>query len=265
MIAGQGEARPERILRRLFSGIAEMWRHIYQLDRVFLPPGKVVRINGIKRKDENPFITIENSSAIDGSFDFIFTANAFNTSRQALQTGLASLMQLYVSDIAIQMGIIDADGIYRLLRDSGKAFGQDPDQYLTEPQPDAARQRIFSEDAITLIVNNRFPEGVPAEAGGYVAHHAKLMEFIETDEVGLLNAAQIQVFQAYIQEVILRAQEQQQREAQIAAVQTFQSGRQGTPGPDVQQQPDLSQPQISGGNELLDESLPGAGGGGSFV
>ena len=266
MVAGQGEARPERILRRLFSGLVEMWRHIYQMDRVFLSPNKIVRVNGTKSKEENPFITIENTTAIDGSFDFIFTANSFNTSKQALQTGLASLMELYISDIAIQMGIIDADGIYRLLRDAGKAFGQDPDQYLSQPQPGSIRQLIFAEDAISLILANRFPEGVPAEAGGYVEHHAKLMEFIQSDEVGLLDQGQpggpqIKILQAYLQEVTLKAQEQRQQEAQISAAQTFQSGRQGTPGPNVQQQPNMQQPQISGGNELLDESLPGAGGG----
>jgi hypothetical protein len=92
------------------------------------------------------------------------------------------------------------------------------------------------------------------------------MEFIQSDEVGLLDQGQpggpqIKILQAYLQEVTLKAQEQRQQEAQISAAQTFQSGRQGTPGPNVQQQPNMQQPQISGGNELLDESLPGAGGG----
>jgi hypothetical protein len=179
-------------------------------------------------------------------------------------------MQFYISDLAIQMGITQPDGMYRLLRDAGKAFGQDPDQYITEPTPGAIKQRIFAEEAFNLIVAGLFPEGVPAEQGGYEAHMQKLIEIMQSPqhEFGLLSSAQVEVFRAYMQDVSVRVGEERRQAQMIEAARNFQGGGGGgggggTPGPQGQPQIDTGQPPISGGAELLDETLPGAGGGGA--
>src|SRR3546814_15882504 len=53
LLASQAEARPERILRRLFTGLAEIWLQIHELNQRFLPANKKFRIMGmIKRSEE---------------------------------------------------------------------------------------------------------------------------------------------------------------------------------------------------------------------
>jgi len=39
----QGDARPERILRRFFTGLAEIWQQFHELNKVFLPKQKMFR------------------------------------------------------------------------------------------------------------------------------------------------------------------------------------------------------------------------------
>ena len=59
MLQAQGDARPERILRRLFIGLSQLWANIHDLNSAFLPRGKQIRISGLKRPDEDPYITID--------------------------------------------------------------------------------------------------------------------------------------------------------------------------------------------------------------
>ncbi len=259
MLAGQGEARPERVLRRFFGGLAEVYEIMYGLDRAMLSGEKQIRILGPLESGENPFPTIGRTD-INGHFQFDFDANVLNTSRMALQENLESLMQTYISDIAIQLGIIDPSGVYRLLKDYGRARGQDPDQYLKPPAPGADKRQITAEDAVLMIMNGQPPDGAPME--GPQPHLEKLMAFRESDEFGHLSGDQADVFHGYIQQVQQMVQAEQQQMQLAQAAQAFGAGV-GGPNqggrPPTQPPPSLENPQVN--NELLDESMPGAGGG----
>ena len=263
LLAGQAEARPERLLRRFFAGLCEMWSQIHELNQAFLPRGKQIRIVGSK-PGEDPYETIDQRQDVAGRFQFDFSANVLNTSKAVLQEGLDKLMQMYVNEISLQLGIIDGEGIYRLFRDAGKAWGQDPDNYLKPPSPDSLRQRIFAEEALSAIVSGEIPDGVPAEAGGAIEHLQKLASFMQSDDLGLIqDPAHLEVFKGWFTEIQERAQQQQQQQQLLQAAQQFQQGQQGGGAGAPPQGPpqQTGTPQISGGNELIDESLPGAGGG----
>ena len=256
IIAAQGEARPERILRRFFNGLAGIWKQIHELNQNFLPEGKKIRIIGAKDKTEDPYFTVGRGD-VSGDYNFDFKANVLNTSKAALQQSLQALMSVYVSDLALQLGIIDGAGIYRLLREVGLAYGQDPDQYIKEPIPGAMKPRIFAPEAIAAIMGNGIPDGEPGE--GAAQHLENLQEFMGSDEFGLLTPPQVEIFKVYIQEVAEKAALEQKQQALAQAAQDFgqpPSGGNGTaPGQDATLNAPL-QP-----NELIDESLPGAGGG----
>lgn len=263
MIAGQGEARPERILRRFFGGLTEVWRQIKALDDVFLPRDKEVRIVGMKDAQQSPFFRVRALDDIHGTFAYVFNANVFNTSRMAMQQGLEAMMGVYVTDLALQLGIARPDGIYRLLRDYGEAWGQDPTQYISEPMPGAAQQRILAEEAFDVLLTGQMPVGVPAEPGGAIEHYQKLLAFMEMDEFAYMTAY-IDLFKQYFMAIAAQAQQQMQQQAVLAGAQAFQKGRRAGAqgGRPAEQAPDMSQETpISGGAELLDETLPSAGGG----
>lgn len=263
MLAGQGEARPERILRRFFSGLSEIWAQIHELNQVFLPRNKVIRISGGLEKSKDPFVRIAGASAIKGRFQFTFSANVFNTSKMALQQSLGALIGLYTSPIALQAGLVDQGGIYRLYRDFGKAFGQDADKYIKAPHPMALKRPIFATEVIQSFLQGTPTDGRPAEPGGAQEHLEVLQQFMSSDDFGFLDRSMAAEFGVYLRAVQrLAALEARQQDMVDAAARSQGGAERAGPGRPAEQLPsDLSNPPVSSGAELLDETLPGAGGG----
>lgn len=265
LLAAQGDARPERIMRRFFNGLVEVWRQIHELNQRFLPAEKVVRIAGVGGPDKSPYIGVNGPQAIMGRFDFTFSANIFNTNKQALQQSLSTLASMYINALSIQLGIVDADGIYRIFRDIGKAFGQDPEKYLHPPTPDSMKPKILAEEAIDSIMSGGLPDGAPLEPGGYQEHYQKLAAFASSDQFGLLTGNQPEVLREYMRKILERVKlEQQQAQLAAAAQQFSQQSQQGAPtGRPPEQASTGGQQAPTQPNELVDETLPGAGGGGN--
>lgn len=270
MISSQGEARPERILRRFFMGLCEIWGQIHELNQVFLPKDKQFRIVGYQGEGKELFGVVENHDQIKGRFSFDFSANVLNTSKSNLQQALMTLSQVFISQVAIQTGITKPDNIYRLFRDVAQAWGQDPDKYISAPDPDAMMPRIFAEEAVSAILNDNMPEGRAAEAGGEMEHFQKLLSFTHNDGFGFLSEPQVEMFREYLAQCQKRAVAEQQQQQLMQAAQSF--GQQGGAGPIMpgaasQQLPvnPQTQPMLASGNELMDESLPTAGGGGAMA
>ena len=134
-----------------------------------------------------------------------------------------TLAQMYVSELSIKLGILQPDGFFRLMKDIGEAFGQDPDQYLTAPSPDSMKPKILAEEALSAIVNGEIPDGVPAE--GAQAHLEALVNFTETDEFGLLQQESVEILKAYMQEVQERAQFEARQAAILEATRGFGQGQ----------------------------------------
>ena len=262
MLTNQSEARPERILRRFFIGLTELWNQVNTLNQYFLPENKEIRIIGVKQPHEDPYHTITSRDEIKGRFRFEFKANVFNSSKGMLQQSLQNLLAAYVSPLAIQLGLINEQGVYRLLRDYGRAWGQDSDKYLSEPAPGLMKPRLFAEEAISIIMQTVVPDGMPAEPGGAIEHLQKLQAFVNTDNFGLLTSDQVGIFRGWLGQIANLAQAQVRQQQAAAAAQQFQQGG-GDGGRPPEQVPDVEgNPPLSGGGELLDESLPSAGGGG---
>lgn len=266
LVSGQAEARPQHILGRLFSGISEIYSHMHGLNLRFLSDEKKIRVIGFHTQDKDPYFTIRPVD-IEGDFIFTFSANVFNSSKQALQSSLQTLFSLFVNPLMLQMGLIDSQGVFKLARQIGKAFGQDADQILNAPSPQAIEQKITAEEAVSTILDTKIPSGIPMEAGGAQEHFLKLKAFIDSDEVALMTPPQQEIMSAYMQQIVQRAQiELQQQQIVQAASQRGGGGGGGNgQGPGRPPEPggaapDTGNPPLNQ-NELLDETLPGAGGG----
>ena len=255
----QGEARPQRILRRFFMGMVEIWKQMFRLNKAFLGDEKQFRISGHLEPNEDPFVTIRQSD-LEGDFDFTFDANVQNSSLNALSATMDEIATFLISDIAIQLGISTPDTIYRIMRDKVKATGQDPDRYTNPPTPNSMTPGIVVQEAIREIIAGNPPQGQPLEP---VEEHLQgLMDFAESDDFGRVPPENVEIFFVYIKKVeeLLKAQQQQAQAGQSAGGIQDQlgPGGGGVPGP-AAGPANLDQPQLSP-NELLDESLPGAQG-----
>ena len=165
----------------------------------------------------------------------------------------------YVNELNVTLGIVTPENVYQLERDLGRAIGPDPDRYLTAPTPESSALRIQAEQALTAIINNHFPSGLPFE--GPRQHLEILIAFTEDpNKYGLLDGPQRQMLNEYMTQVqtIVAENEKQQQIAQAANAaggggqQNQQGAVAGTPPP--------AQQQLENG-ELQDETLPSARGG----
>jgi len=252
-----GEARPERILRRFMMMWIEIFAQIHELNQHFLPEQKKFRIMGITDPRKDPYREVEVLKDLKGRFQFDFSVNVLNASKIAQQDSLEKLMSVYSTELMLTLGISTPETIYRMALDWGRAHGQRPEKYINEPSPDASLPPILAEEALTQIMGGQMPQGTPME--GPQQHMAKLQQFIQSDQMAFMDSpGKITMLRTYMSGVAQRIK--QEEIAKAAGVQGQGSGgsAQGAGGPP----PDTSQPQVQD-NELLDESLPTAGGGGN--
>lgn len=256
-VLGQSEARPERVLRRFFIGLSQIWQIMHRLNMHFLPQEKQYRIAGMPELGQDPYQKVSDRSQIEAPVRFEFKASLLNTDKNSRQAALGQLIQMYVSELGITAGVTDPETIWRLFRDFGRALGQEPDrkQYLKRPSPDVATPKITAEEAIIAIMNEQLPVGTPLEPA--MLHLQKLIEFQKSPQFGFLTTPeQLDIFKMWLQKIADLARAQQQMLAMAAA--KMQPG-QGQP-PQTAQQPNMANPPVQG-NEVIDESLPSAQGG----
>ena len=259
-VLAQGDARPERVLRRFFLGLTQIWENFHALNEIFMPDEKRFMLCGYIDPRKDPY-SIAKKSDIKGKYRFTFSQNALNTSKEALQQALQEVLSVVVSPLNIQLGIAKPDGIYRAQRDWIRSKGPDPDRYLSPPTPGALEPPISFEEAILQIMDGMLPRGTPME--GTQAHFQKLQEFSQSDEFGYLGEPQIPLFRAYLQQVAEMLAQEQAAAQLAAAAQQFGEGMQkpGMPGPAGAAQSGAQTPAPVQGAELMDETLPSAGGG----
>jgi hypothetical protein len=266
-VLAQGDARPERILRRFFIGLTDIFANFHELNQRFLPKNKQYRISGFVKPEDDPYRQVGSPEDIAGRFQFKFLANALNTNKGAVQQALMQLMGTLTSQLNLQLGLIDPEGIYRMQFDYAKALGVDGARYLKAPSPNALYPDILAEEAINEILMGKMPQGRPAE--GAQMHYAKLLEFIKSDEFGhfglTTDPAHMELFKKWLENVRNILISDQQKQKMLAAAQQFQAthGQQANPqgGPVPGAGGETGgQPPVQA-NELLDESLPFAGGG----
>lgn len=264
-VLAQGDARPERILRRFFIGFTDIFANFHEMNQRFLPKKKQFRISGYVRPDQDPYREVNDLDAISGRFQFRFMANALNTNKAAVQQALSQLMGTYVSEMNIQLGLIDPDGIFRMQFDYGKSMGMDPGRYLKPPTPGAYYPDILAEEAINQILTGNEPKGRPAE--GPREHFKKLIEFYNSDEFGHLDETTLVLFRTWVDTINQIMVSETQKAAMLASAQKFQQSQGGQLGPQnagvAPSASDIQSPAPVQDNELTDESLPGAGGGGN--
>lgn len=255
-IIGQGEARPERILRRFFMGLTELHRYIHELNKVFLPEEKEYFITKVQKPGMSPYKKVDRE-AIKASYSFDFRANVLNTSKEALQNSLGQMMGMYLNPVMLQMGLVSPDNLYRLAKDLGSAFGHSGTEYLTQPSPDSNLPKIMAEEAFAIIMEGSIPQGAPEE--GAQAHFQKMQELINSDALALLDEQDQAILKTYMQQLLMRVQQENQQAAiQQAAAQ--QGSNQAAAGSQGGQAPDTSNQQLNP-NELLNETLKQEGGG----
>jgi hypothetical protein len=257
----QGEARPERILRRFFSVLATMFRHMHQLNQVFLPPQKKIRLLGVRNAGQDVHRTIESRQSLKGKFQFDFRASINNASATRRNQSLTKFLQLTANPLAFQLGLAGAEELYRLLWDIGKSDGIDPMPYIKKPTAQADQPRISAEEAMNTLLNEQLPGGIPLEPTEI--HLQKIQAFVEDPRLLEMKTPPIEKLIAQYMQITqerLRAEQEQERLQQAAGQLGAAAGAQagggggeppvtgGQPGPNSTSSPEgAGQPALPPG------------------
>lgn len=253
----QGAARPERIIRRFFMGLSQIYSQMHQLNSVYLKPKKQYRVLGMTTPGADPYRTLDDPSKIKGDFTFEFKANSLNTNKAIKGQILQQLGAVTFNPMTIGMGLVSPDGFYNWLTDLYQESGQDPNRYLNPPSPQSARPKITAEYAMGLLLQGVIPEQYPAE--GPQIHLQRLEQLLpDLQREGSADQSFMVLYNTYVQKVqslVMQAQVLQQQAAQFAGMMSGGGGG-GTSGGSGEGGGMTPQPQ----NQLMDESLPGAKG-----
>ena len=259
-ILQQGDARPERILRRFFNGLAELYQQMHELNKVFLPPNKQYRITGVDQAGADPYKEVKEPKDIGGMYQFEFKANSLNTSKAIQSQVLTELLPTLANPLTLQMGMTDPEHLYNLLCDLIKSLGQDENRYLKTP-PNANIPKLTAEQAMQQMMMGEIPQGLPAEGA---QQHLQALEMLGQDprfaQIVQSDPAFGMIFQTWVQKVQMAMMQEQQ---QMMAAQQFagaMGGGQGKTGPEGAVTPGADQMVPQGPGQVMDESLPGAKG-----
>jgi hypothetical protein len=260
-LLAQGEARPERILRRLFRMLRDLHSLMYQLNRTFLDDKKRFRVIGVESPEKDPFVSVDKYQDLSGQCTFDFTANVLNTSKAALQQSLGEIVTLVLNPLMLQLGVADADGLYRLLCDYLRALGQSPEKYLHAPSPEARMPRLLASEAMSSILRGEFPVGIPAEESAE-EHQAGMQELLAREDAEGITLQQtlepyhLQLLTGYMQALGQRVQIEKEMEQRQQLMEQMRQQRQSE-----QQDNPMANARPMGGtgfvqrNEPMDEGM----------
>lgn len=235
LVLGQSESRPERVIRRLFEGLSEVYYQVHELNQRYLPDKKKILKSNNLDPEADPYQTIKDISEIQGRMEFTFSANILNTSKAGMQQAMNQLTGFLATELMIQTGIVKPENLYNIAEETIKALGQDPRKFINKPTPDAGGFKIFAEEAIMQIYNNTTPHGGYAEPGGALEHMQKLIDFTNEENFGHLSPQQVTQYKAYLEKVQADAQQQQTEQQRAAAA--AQQGQQASSAPQGQANP----------------------------
>ena len=261
-VMAQGDARPERILRRFFSGFRDVYAMMHELNQRFLPKHKQIMLME-PAPDGNPVYQDVMVEQVSGKMRFTFTAGMFNTNKEMQTQILQTIMGMLINPMLIQMGIVGQEQVFNLLTDFIKIAQQPHTRYLKQPQPGPPRIKLNAYEAFQMLVSGRVPSDNSDPAEGFDEHMKRFVGFAKAPEAQGLS----EHVRGLITYYLTRLQEKQQAEMQqqqlLAQAQQFQQqlGGPGQPGPQAQGAPPnagaAGNQQVNPG-ELIDESLPGA-------
>ena len=223
----QGDVRSEQVLRRLFFGIIQIYKAFHKLNQRWLPKEKEFRIIGMPKEGESSYLTVH-PQEVTGDVNFDFKATMLNTNRQALSQALMEAIGITVSPLALQLGIVGPDQVYRLIKDYEKSRDLDWESYTKPPTPNADKPGITAEEAISTIIDGMIPDGSPIE--GVQEHLQKLIEFQQGDDFGRVDTPdKVNMFAFYLKNVMMQAQQEMQAQQLAAGAEQMQQflGNQG--------------------------------------
>jgi hypothetical protein len=240
-LIGQGDMRSEQVLRRLFSGLSDIFGIMHRLNRRFLPEHKEVRVVGAAAQGTDAYLQI-NRQDMEADIDFDFKATLLNTNKEALSQALNQTVSMMIQPLLMQAGIVSVEEMYNAFHDFAKSMDLDPDRYFKKPPEAMQGPKLLAEEVISAVAASQPFDGQPEEDP--MLHLQKLQLFLQSPLSGMLNKTQMMLLQQWMLKVQMAAMQQQ---ALLQSMQQFQS----PDGSGTAQSKGAAEPTGPGANPLI--------------
>ena len=261
-VMSQGDARPERLLRRFFGGFREVYAMMHELNQRFLPKKKQITLME-PAPDGTQIYQDVLVEQVSGKMRFTFTAGMFNTNKEMQIQILQTLMGILINPLMLQIGVVGQEQIFNLLTDFIKIMQQPNTRYIKQPQPGPEQIFLTADEVMQMLVSGRMPTDQVMPKEGFEAHAKRIQEILSLPELEGISAH----VHGWVNAYLTRMQEKQaqaiQQQQILQAAQQFQqqiNSGQGQPGPQPQGGPPnvgtAGNQQLSDG-EMLDETMQG--------
>ena len=251
-ILQQGAAMPEQVLRRLFSGLAQIWSQFHALNTKYLPRNKEFIVAGKPLDHEDAYGVITDSQDLNINLTFEFQATLLNTNKGLMAQSLQEIGAALTSPLAIMTGMVGTEQLYNWAKDYIQSYQLDPGRYLKRPEGTPEGPRLTAEDVIGLAAQGIRPAGAPLEPAQ--EHLAKIQQFMQGPDFMAIGPAGQAILQQWMRIVmeLVRAefQKQQMMQAAGALSSALGGGKNGGGGtPTTMEAPEI-QTETPGSDEL---------------
>jgi hypothetical protein len=241
--------------------LTEIYAQMHELNQAFLPRDKQIRVYGLPKPNEDPYRKWAPTAS--GPFP-VRLQRERDEHEQGSHAGLAE--QADERPPAAADGPDGHRAAGQRLRACARrreGAGQDVDKYITPPTPESNLPKMFAEEVVSMISPGTCRKCRPAEPT--MEHLKKLMDFAGSDDFGSsrrpgpdLQGLPRAAAAAHPGGDAEAADDRRPRRqsSQIGAAGRAWAGRLGRSITGMHEAPLQD-------NELRDESLPGAGGGGN--
>lgn len=254
----QGDARPERILRRFFQGIAQIYQQFHELNQAFLPPNTQYKVASMTQPGKNPYRTLDDPSKIRGRFQFEFKANSLNTNKATQAQILQGLGPMLYNGMTFQMGLATPEKFYNYLRKITTSSGQDPHELINPPSADSEKPKLTADQALYSCYQGILPQGLPEE--GAQAQLQIFSDYQLTPEFAQLDQGTKILLGKWMQTLQQQAMQQQQMAMMAQQFAQMQMGSGGGGPQSMGNAEDGMGMTPQGPGQVMDETLPSAKG-----
>lgn len=229
-IVSENSGNLDIFIKRMQRGWRQVLRVLWQMLQQRLPDGTEFRVTG---RDGREYFRRTNRMMIQQRMDFFIDASSANSNQQMQREQSMQVLAQMLNPLLIQMGIVDAAGIYEAEKDYFQSLGRkDYARFIKRPEG-VVRQLTAEEELGRLMAGKAVPITPDMDHEGFMRKAADFLKMDDLDTTygrNVVNAVQSQMQQHKSMLESLKAQAAQASQAMQQQTNSMGAGGGAMPG-----------------------------------
>lgn len=217
-------------IKRMQRGWRQVLRVLWQMLQQRLPDGTEFRVTG---RDGREYFKRTNRMMIQQRMDFFIESSSANSNQQMQREQSMQVLAQMLNPLLIQMGIVDAAGIYEAEKDYFQSLGRkDYARFIKRPEG-VVRQLTAEEELGRLMHGKSVPITPDMDHEGFMGRAADFLKMDDLDQTygrSVVNSVQSQMQQHKSILESMKAQAKQAAQAMQQQTNSMGAGGGAMPG-----------------------------------